>query len=186
MVRSLAVVVTLASMSTWACVNGTFELSPPGDGAASLVAARKALAEGRYEAALQLAQRALEEGVQKAQKKWAHRVSGEAQLKLGRPEDAIRQFNATGSEFADDAVFTSLLAQAELRAGQASGGERLEALARNEMMPDAAAWYWLARARQSKGELETALVAAKEAVKLNPKDAEAQKLVKELSKPKRS
>jgi len=102
--------------------------------------------------------------------KWARRVAGVALLRLGRYDEALAHLQHSAREFNNEPYVLAKLGQAELGAGKtAEGKARLEALEKDQLLPDADSQVALARARFADDDRPGALAAVTSALAQDPR-----------------
>lgn len=183
MARWLTLAVVLAAPAALACVNGEFEANPyynePETEALRLIAKANGEFAGQdFKGALKHAEAALEElgseSPRDADVRRAHLIAGQAALKLGKYAAAEEHLAPYGDERSATALVKARLAEARVGTDQAARAlPVLEALAKEDRMPDGQAWVALMRARQATGDQAGAAEAAREALGRDPRNRAA-------------
>lgn len=178
--------VVLSASAALACGNSMREHSRPSANE-SLVAAQQAFKQGDFHRAASLGVVAQREGSE-AGRLQARRLTGLAYLKLGEPSKAVSELEAFVMQRKEP--FASVkLAEARLRSQDSSAEVKAAALATLEKMTaddlvsDADALAALGRARMEKGDAAGARRACEQALQVEPRHAEAAKLLAALPEP---
>lgn len=146
--------------------------------------AQVAAKKGDHAEALQLAEQALKSQERYVRRR-ARQIAGTAAVRLERYEKALQHLQVSVKESGNLPVITARLAEAEVGLGRhASALERLEALEKDGLVPDADAYVALARARMSKADKDGARKAVDQALLKDKKHAAALALKDELEEKK--